>query len=78
MWEPSLFISREEQTIELKNLYKEELEIKNIIDFEELNNLTKFLDDNIFRIERHANSQGQLDVQRYSEDYTPPRCACHG
>ena len=38
--------------INLKNLYKEELEIKNIIDFEELNNLTKFLDDNIFRIEK--------------------------
>ena len=38
--------------IKLKNLYKEELEIKNIIDFEELNNLTKFLDDNIFRIEK--------------------------
>ena len=36
----------------LKNLYKEELKIKNIIDFEELNNLTKFLDDNIFRIEK--------------------------
>ena len=38
--------------INLKNLYKEELKIKNIIDFEELNNLTKFLDDNIFRIEK--------------------------
>ena len=38
--------------INLKNLYKEELKIKNSIDFEELNNLTKFLDDNIFRIEK--------------------------
>ena len=38
--------------INLKNLYKKELKIKNIIDFEELNNLTKFLDDNIFRIEK--------------------------
>jgi len=38
--------------IKLKNLYKEELEIKNIIDFEELNNITKFIDDNIFRIEK--------------------------
>ena len=52
--------------INLKNLYKEELEIKNIIDFEELNNLTKFLDDNIFRIEKlYIN----ISIKKKNYDY---------
>ena len=35
-----------------KNLYSKELKIDNEFDFQNLNGLTKFLDENIYKIER--------------------------
>ena len=36
----------------LKNLYEDELKLENEINFKNLNNLSKFLDNNIFKIEK--------------------------
>ena len=36
----------------LKNLYEDELKLENEINFKDLNNLSKFLDNNIFKIEK--------------------------
>ena len=36
----------------LKNLYEDELELENEINFKDLNDLSKFLDNNIFKIEK--------------------------
>jgi len=36
----------------IKNLYKDELKLKNIFNFIDLDNLSKFLDNNIFKIEK--------------------------
>ena len=40
----------------LKNLYKEELKLQEKFDFLDLINLSKFLDDNIFKIEKLAGN----------------------
>ena len=40
------------EKINRKNLYNEKLEVDEQFNFQDLNNLSKFLDDNIFKIEK--------------------------
>ena len=57
-FETYLYVSKNKYKIflfdkkNIKNLYKNELELKNPINFIDLKSLSKFLDDNIFKIEK--------------------------
>ena len=61
-FETYLYISKDKFEIflfdknELKNLYKKELKLHKQFNFHDLNNLSKFLDDNIFKIEKLAGN----------------------
>jgi hypothetical protein len=57
-FETFLYVSKNKYKVfvfdnkKLENLYSEELKVYNELNFKELNNLSKFLDENIYRIEK--------------------------
>ena len=61
-FETFLYISRNQYAIFVvdkrnsKNLYKQEFKIDNEINFDDLNYLSKFLDENIYRIEKSVGN----------------------
>jgi hypothetical protein len=61
-FETYLYISKDKFQIflfdkkKLKNLYKQEFKLYNQFNFQDLNNLSKFLDDNIYKIEKLAGN----------------------